>query len=86
MKVRAHEWMNEDGELDLISETQKKLAQSPTAQRVLSQYRFFKENGLATSAQEIRNNVNNAMEIAYERDTDFAPNERFDIENNRLGF
>ncbi|CAM2798939.1 Uncharacterised protein [Legionella steigerwaltii] len=86
MKVKAYEWMSENGELNLASKSQKELAQNPKSQEVLSQYRFFKENGFAIDAQKIRKNVNHAMEIAYERDAGFGPSEHLDHANNTLGF
>ncbi len=85
MKIKAKEWMNEEGELNIISKTQKELAQSPKSQQIFSQYSFFKQNGLTVNAQEIRKNVNHAMDLAYERDTGWGPSERFDVPSN-LGF
>lgn len=82
MKIKAKEWMNEEGELNIISKTQKELAQSPKSQQIFSQYSFFKQNGLTANAQEIRKNVNLAMDLAYERDTEWGPSERFDAPSN----
>ena len=85
MKI-THEWMKEDGELNLISKSQRKLAQSTTGQHVLLQYGLFKANGLTTYAQEIRDNVNNAMELAYEQDTNAIQIEKVDLGNTGFGF
>ncbi|MCW8407987.1 hypothetical protein OQJ13_03255 [Legionella sp. PATHC035] len=85
MKMKRHEWMNEDGELNLVTGTQKKLAQSPQSQALVSQYLFFKQHDL-TGAQQIRKNVNHAMEIAYERDVGFGPNEHVDLPHNNFGY
>ncbi len=78
--------MKEDGKLDLVSKSQKTLAQSTTGQQVLLQYGLFKAKGLTNQAQEIRDNVNNAMEIAYEQDTNAIQIERVDLGNTSFGF
>ncbi|WP_392536784.1 hypothetical protein [Legionella sp. 227] len=85
MKMKPNEWMNEDGELNLITRTQKKLAQAPQSQVIFSQYLFFKQHDI-TGAQQIRKNVNNALEIAYERDVGFGLTEHVDLPHNNFGY
>ncbi|KTC88615.1 hypothetical protein OQJ18_01980 [Fluoribacter dumoffii] len=82
MKIKGQQWMNEEGELNLVSKTQKELAKNSESIKVLLQFHLFKQNGLTQNAQQIRKNVNLAMDIAYERDAGIAQNERWDTPSN----
>lgn len=65
----CRDWISDEGQVRAISKSQFELVNSEPGIKTYNQFNFFKQSGRSDKAQELRDNMNAAMQLAYERDT-----------------
>lgn len=73
-------WLKEDGKLIVKSPSQEDLVKTEAAKTALNAYSVFKSNGQLGSAAEIKANIEDAMQMAFERDNPTRCKENMNIQ------
>jgi hypothetical protein len=62
-------WFSKEGEVNVRTSGQETLINSDIGQAALNRYQLFYLAGNQVAAEEIAENIENAMQIQFERDT-----------------